>query len=79
MTNLEDVYMRKRIHSSLGYLPPVDFETQWVAQQAAGATIDKERCFCIQCLGRSSSENCWLMSIEIFYKQSDSFHRYFGC
>lgn len=31
---LEDVYMRKRIHSSLGYLTPVEFETQWVAQQA---------------------------------------------
>jgi putative transposase len=37
---LEDVYMRKRIHSSLGYLTPVEFETQWVAQQAAGSTID---------------------------------------
>jgi putative transposase len=37
---LEDVYMRKRIHSSLGYLTPVEFESQWVAQQAAGSTID---------------------------------------
>ena len=37
---LEDVYMRKRIHSSLGYLTPVEFETQWFAQQAAGTTID---------------------------------------
>ena len=26
---LEDVYMRKRIHSSLGYLTPVEFEEQW--------------------------------------------------
>jgi transposase InsO family protein len=37
---LEDVYMRKRIHSSLGYLTPVEFETEWFAQQAAGRTID---------------------------------------
>ncbi len=37
---LEDVYTRKRIHSSLGYLTPVEFETQWFAQQAAGTTID---------------------------------------
>lgn len=26
---LDDVYMRKRIHSSLGYLTPVEFETEW--------------------------------------------------
>jgi transposase InsO family protein len=37
---LEDVYMHKRIHSSLGYLTPVEFETEWFAQQAAGTTID---------------------------------------
>ena len=37
---LDDVYMRKRIHSSLGYLTPVEFESQWSAQQTAGTTID---------------------------------------
>jgi len=26
---LEDVYMRKRLHSSLSYLTPVEFEAQW--------------------------------------------------
>ena len=26
---LEDVYMRKRIHSSLGYLTPVEFDAQY--------------------------------------------------
>jgi hypothetical protein len=34
---LEDVYMRKRIDSSLGYLTPVEFEMQW-NQQLAQAT-----------------------------------------
>jgi len=29
---LEDVYMHKRIHSSLGYLTPSEFESQWLDQ-----------------------------------------------
>jgi len=31
---LEDVYMRKRIHSSLGYLTPLEFEEQWARSKA---------------------------------------------
>ena len=30
---LEDVYMRKRVHSSLGYLTPSEYEAQWHSQQ----------------------------------------------
>jgi putative transposase len=32
---LEDVYMRKRVHSSLRYLTPAEFESQWLS-----ATLD---------------------------------------
>jgi putative transposase len=28
---LEDVYMRKRVHSSLNYLTPAEFESQWLS------------------------------------------------
>lgn len=35
---LDDVYMHKRIHSSLGYLTPAEFEAQWRREQ--GLALD---------------------------------------
>jgi hypothetical protein len=31
----EKVYMHKRLHSTLGYLPPAEFEADWYAQTLA--------------------------------------------
>jgi transposase InsO family protein len=36
---LDDVYNCKRIHSSLGYLTPTEFEQQWLKQQAAQTAV----------------------------------------
>jgi transposase InsO family protein len=40
---IDDVYLSKRIHSSLGYLTPAEFEAQWLEQQKATAT-KRKRC-----------------------------------
>ncbi len=36
---LDEVYLHKRIHSSLGYLTPAEFESDWLAQQAAANVV----------------------------------------
>jgi len=41
-TFLEEVYSKKRIHSSLGYLTPSEYETAWTEQQNRGHDIKEK-------------------------------------
>jgi transposase InsO family protein len=36
---LDEVYMHKRIHSSLGFLTPAEFESQWLAEQSVEQAV----------------------------------------
>ena len=38
---LEEVYNRKRLHSSIGYLPPVEFEAAFIQQSIAKLAVLK--------------------------------------
>jgi transposase InsO family protein len=37
---LDDVTMHKRIHSSLGYLTPVEFETKWRREHTPALEVE---------------------------------------
>ena len=57
----DDVYLHKRIHASLGYLTPAEFESHWRAQPAAANVVEETRFLC-PVLGvqfKEQYKECW--------------------
>ena len=60
---LDEVDIHKRIHSSLGYLTPAEFEEQWRREQLQVALFTRNRSECVQFQGGTTALTTWYRSI----------------
>ena len=55
---IDDVYNAKRLHSSLGYVPPNEYEENWLREQGYALTLPgSEKCLLTNLNAGNSAEN----------------------
>lgn len=62
---IEEVYRKKRVHSALGYLTPVEFEEKWYRERETVTSLSQDGQKTVQLLGSTTIEQSFLPTTRL--------------